>query len=42
MTSDSGRLPPDITRSWQPYVKHYAPNMSYDYGGRVAALWPER
>jgi hypothetical protein len=23
-------------------VKHYAPNMTYDYGSRAAALWPER
>jgi hypothetical protein len=20
-------------------AKHYAPNMTYDYGGRAAALW---
>lgn len=31
-----------ITASWQPYVKHYAPNLSFDYGGRAAALWLER
>ena len=30
------------TAFWQPYVKHYAPNMTDDYGGRVAALWLER
>jgi len=30
------------TALWQPYVKHYAPNMTYDYGGRVAAAWLER
>jgi len=28
-----------ITASWQPYVKHYAPNPSFDYGHRAAALW---
>jgi len=28
--------------SWQPYVKNYAPNLSFDYGGRVAALWLDR
>ena len=31
-----------ITGSWQPYVKNYAPNLSFDYGGRAAALWLER
>jgi peptide/nickel transport system substrate-binding protein len=31
-----------LTGSWQPYVKHYAPNMTFDYGSRVAALWLER
>jgi peptide/nickel transport system substrate-binding protein len=30
------------TCSWQPYVKNYAPNPSFDYGGRVAALWLDR
>jgi peptide/nickel transport system substrate-binding protein len=31
-----------ITSTWQPYVKNYAPNLSFDYGGRAAALWLER
>jgi len=31
-----------ITSSWQPYVKNYAPNPTFDYGGRAAALWLER
>jgi len=31
-----------ITGTWQPYVKNYAPNPSFDYGGRAAALWLER
>jgi len=31
-----------ITGSWQPYVKNFAPNMSFDYGGRAAALWLDR
>jgi peptide/nickel transport system substrate-binding protein len=31
-----------ITGTWQPYVKNFAPNMSFDYGGRAAALWLER
>ena len=27
------------TAPWQPYMKkHYAPNPSFDYGNRVAAL----
>jgi peptide/nickel transport system substrate-binding protein len=30
------------TCTWQPYVKNYAPNPSFDYGGRVAALWLDR
>ena len=28
--------------TWQPYVKNYVPNLSFDYGGRVAALWLDR
>ena len=31
-----------ITSSWQPYVKNFAPNHSFDYGNRAAALWLER
>jgi peptide/nickel transport system substrate-binding protein len=31
-----------ITGSWQPYVKNFAPQHSFDYGNRVAALWLER
>jgi ABC-type transport system substrate-binding protein len=31
-----------LTGSWQPYVKNYAPNSSFDYGNRSAALWLER
>ncbi len=31
-----------ITSSWQPYMKHYAPNLTFDYGSRVAELWLER
>jgi peptide/nickel transport system substrate-binding protein len=30
------------TCSWQPYVQNYAPNPSFDYGGRVAVLWLDR
>ena len=28
--------------SWAPYVKNYAPNTSFDYGNRSAALWLDR
>ena len=31
-----------ITASWQAYVKNFAPNLSADFGSRVAALWLER
>jgi peptide/nickel transport system substrate-binding protein len=31
-----------VTGSWQPYVKNYAPNQSFDFGNRAAALWLER
>jgi peptide/nickel transport system substrate-binding protein len=31
-----------ITSSWQPYMKNYAPNLTFDYGSRAAALWLER
>src|SRR5262249_33367366 len=31
-----------ITTSWQPYVKNFAPNLTFDYGSRVAELWLER
>src|SRR5262249_48699668 len=31
-----------VTSSWQPYVQNYAPNLTFDYGSRVASLWLER
>ncbi len=31
-----------LTGTWQPYVKNFAPNMTFDYGNRAAALWLER
>src|SRR5262249_21632053 len=31
-----------FTVSWYPYVKNFAPNPPYDYGGRPAALWLDR
>ena len=38
VTANSGM----VTGSWQPYVKHYAPNLGNDYGNRAAALWLDR
>ena len=31
-----------FTGSWQSSVKNYAPNPSFDYGNRAAALWLDR
>ena len=31
-----------VTGSWQPYVKNYAPNLTFDDGNRAAALWLDR
>ncbi len=31
-----------LTGSWQPYVKNFAPNQSFDYGNRSAALWLDK
>ena len=31
-----------LTGSWRPYVKNYAPNNSFDYGNKAAALWLDR
>ena len=31
-----------LTSSWQPYVKNFAANSSFDYGNRSAALWLDR
>ena len=31
-----------VTASWQPYMKNFAPNLTADFGSRVAALWLER
>jgi peptide/nickel transport system substrate-binding protein len=35
-------ISPMSTGSWQSYVKNYAPNATWDVGGRVAALWLDR
>jgi peptide/nickel transport system substrate-binding protein len=31
-----------ITGTWQPYVKNYTPNLTFDYGSRTAVLWLDR
>jgi peptide/nickel transport system substrate-binding protein len=31
-----------ITSSWQPYMKNYAHNLTFDYGSRIAVTWLER
>jgi peptide/nickel transport system substrate-binding protein len=31
-----------ITASWQPYMKNFAPNLTFDYGSRVAVTWLDR
>jgi peptide/nickel transport system substrate-binding protein len=31
-----------ITSSWQPYLKNYAHNLTFDYGSRVAVTWLDR
>jgi peptide/nickel transport system substrate-binding protein len=31
-----------VTSSWQPYMKNYAHNLTFDYGSRIAAMWLER
>ena len=31
-----------ITSTWQPYVKNYALNLTFDYGSRTAVLWLDR
>ena len=31
-----------VTGSWQPYVKNFAPNHTFDYGSSLAALWLDR
>ena len=35
-------LSPMLTASWQPYMQHYAPGLTFDYGGRAAGLWLDR
>jgi ABC-type transport system substrate-binding protein len=31
-----------ITSSWQPYMKNYAHNLTFDYGSRLAITWLDR
>jgi peptide/nickel transport system substrate-binding protein len=33
---------PMITGTWQPYVKNFAPNLTFDFGSRIASLWLEK
>jgi peptide/nickel transport system substrate-binding protein len=31
-----------ITSSWQPYMKNFAQNLTFDYGSRLAITWLDR
>ena len=31
-----------VVSAWEPYVKNYAPNNGFDYGGRLMAAWLDR
>ena len=31
-----------ITATWQPYMRNFAPNLTFDYGSRVAVVWLDR
>jgi ABC-type transport system substrate-binding protein len=31
-----------VTSTWQPYVKNFAQNLSFDYGSRAAMLWLDK
>lgn len=31
-----------FTAAWDGALKNYAPNVSYDYGGRLVAAWLDR
>jgi peptide/nickel transport system substrate-binding protein len=31
-----------LTSSWQPYLKNFAHNFTFDYGSRIAELWLDR
>jgi peptide/nickel transport system substrate-binding protein len=31
-----------ITSSWQPYLKNYSHNLTFDYGSRIAVSWLDR
>jgi hypothetical protein len=28
--------------AWEPYVKNFAPNFGFDYGGRLMAAWLDK
>ena len=31
-----------VTSSWQPYMKNFAQNLTFDYGSRVEVAWLDR
>ena len=31
-----------VTSTWQPYVKNFAQNLSFDYGSRAATRWLDK
>jgi ABC-type transport system substrate-binding protein len=31
-----------VVSAWEPYVRNYAPNNGFDYGGRLMAVWLDR
>jgi ABC-type transport system substrate-binding protein len=31
-----------VVSAWEPYVKNFAPNNGFDYGGRLMAVWLDR
>ena len=35
---------PSVTAmaAWEPYVKNFAPNIGFDYGGRLMVTWLDR
>jgi peptide/nickel transport system substrate-binding protein len=32
----------NVVSAWEPYVKNFAPNNGFDYGGRLMAAWLDR
>ena len=31
-----------VVSAWEPYVRNWAPNNGFDYGGRMMAAWLDR